>query len=322
MYKQRVFSLNFAVFVVIMCVANAFASVPFSQSGVIQNVQNYSGNPFYNPDSYVVTTPKIVYASGPALKPRDCEFAVQSVIETVCGQRNNCKNTTLADVRPTVMVTLSKLPGANYSSSCSGYVDTIYENYMKKNQAVYSVVNTGFPVGNGVNVNQNAVKKTESNYATRAAELKALQAQTKTTVDTVTATDFPKTFDDLSFAQQNEIKWQGYEPFKDAQVYVPLNVHSEDRTKMMTEEVAAVEKCIRSFGAAESSAEDALCADTTSTDKKSKLVVAVKNAILSACTCTQGKRTVSELRKTLGVKCDTSFIESAGNTAQGYVDSL
>ena len=59
----------------------------------------------------------------------DCKRAVKNVIETVCKNYDNCKTTTLADVRPTIMIKLSTLPGNKYASSCINYIDNIYKDY-------------------------------------------------------------------------------------------------------------------------------------------------------------------------------------------------
>ena len=62
----------------------------------------------------------------------DCKRAVKNIIEKVCNDYDNCKTTTLAEVRPTIMIKLSTLPGNNYASSCVNYIDTVYKNYQKR----------------------------------------------------------------------------------------------------------------------------------------------------------------------------------------------
>ena len=99
MFFIRRFSQKIYILATILFVTGASATTPFSQYGKIQNVQNYANNPFYNNGTAQITTPRIVYATGPALTPNDCMRTVQSIVENVCFQNNNCKTTTLADVR-------------------------------------------------------------------------------------------------------------------------------------------------------------------------------------------------------------------------------
>lgn len=197
----------------------------------------------------------MVYNSGPSLKPSDCQYAVQQVIDTICSQRNYCKNTTLATIRPEAMVMLSKLPTYNFSSSCAGYIDTIYADYMKQNRANYTKTNTGFPAATGTatkNTVNTPIPKWQAEYNERASELKSLQAQTKTTNDIVSATDFPTTFNDLSFSEKNDIKRQGYEPYKGAKPYTPLNVIPDDKayksaTDAINETYAGIATCLKGY---------------------------------------------------------------------------
>ena len=307
------------------CVANAShaATTPFSQYGMIQNVQDYSGNPFYNSRSYGATYPKIVYDSGPALKPGDCERAVSSLVENACAARNNCRNTTLSDIRPEVMVALSKLPNYNYASSCAGYIDTIYENYTKtaKNTPIKTTTTT-FPTGATTNT------KPQSEYEKRAAELKALQNQTKTSIDAIVSTSFPNTFDDLSFEQKNDIKRTGYEPYKNAAVYVPLNIERDTTAYKSTsdalcEEIALVRTCIEKYDKDEKDAETAFnrSHDYENPDRQKILKTAIANAIMSACKCTDGTRFADSIRAIMGVQCPASQTD-AEQTATDYINNV
>ena len=82
----------------------------FSDYGQIQNVQNYSSNPFWSPNApYNQRLPQPVYATGADLNSEDCQKVVQSLVAAQCMARDNCKNTDLSDIRPTVMVQLSIL---------------------------------------------------------------------------------------------------------------------------------------------------------------------------------------------------------------------
>ncbi|MBO4672512.1 MAG: hypothetical protein J5608_02555 [Alphaproteobacteria bacterium] len=303
---------------------------------MIQNVQSYSSNPFYNSDNATVSAPKIIYATGPALKPADCQRAVQNLVEVECATRNRCQDLSLGDVRPNLMVKLSTLPGYNYASSCAGYIDTIFEQYKKNNQAQPSInPYAAFPTVAAPNAGQNVNSRTpqwKTEYNERVNELRTLQQATKTTQDTVSSADFPKTFEDLSFAERNEIKWEGYEPYKDAQVYKPLNIireepNSSNSTSNSGSTVnSTVYKCIKDLGDQEDTATDQLYRTSPSSPEfnqvKSTLATAVTRAIYSACSCTQNSDDRDSLRRVMGVTCDNAFLDQAKQEAIRYVASL
>ena len=123
MIKDFFKSLLF-VFICGFCAFSAPAAVSlFSDYGQIQNVQHYSSNPFWSPTApYNQRLPQPVYATGADLNADDCIRVVQSLVSVQCMARDNCKNTDVSDIRPTIMVQLSNLPGANYVSACSGYI--------------------------------------------------------------------------------------------------------------------------------------------------------------------------------------------------------
>ena len=99
----------------------AYSASIFSKYGVIQNVQNYSTNPAYNPDSpYNNRLPSPVYAMGPQVGTDDCQQVVADLIAITCAGMNNCANAELSDVRPSVMVQLSRITTGNYATSCGG----------------------------------------------------------------------------------------------------------------------------------------------------------------------------------------------------------
>ena len=123
-------SLSFVMFGA-LCTFCANGASLFSNYGQIQNVQNYSTNPFWTPNSpYNQRLPQPVYVQGPDLNTEDCNRVVQSLVYVQCAARDNCRNTSLSDIRPVVMVELSNLPGNNYVSACAGYIDGIYESYV------------------------------------------------------------------------------------------------------------------------------------------------------------------------------------------------
>ena len=68
----------------------------------------------------------------------------------------------------------------------------------------------------------------------RKQELKELQSQNGAGNERIAKSDFPTTFADLSFTDQNAIKSAGYEPYKDSSAYKTFKIESEDeyRTRM------------------------------------------------------------------------------------------
>ncbi len=302
MFFIRRFSQKIYMLATILFVTGASAATPFSQYGMIQNVQNYANNPFYNNGTAQITTPRIVYATGPALTPNDCLRTVQSIVENVCFQNNYCKTTTLADVRPKIMVQLSSLPGHNYASSCAGYIDTIYEKYQKNALNSASVQNiSSFPTAPSKQNNTNT-----NTYAARAAELKSLQNLNP--IDTtVNDADFPTTLRDLSITEYTNLQRDNLAEYMDKSAYTPLNIIREEKTAGTTpgktfdgNNCQAVYNCISQIGDAERAAEtnwfNARQKYTTNPSSENHeslkqtataLENAWKRALLSPCLCTQ-----------------------------------
>lgn len=314
----------------LILVTGAHATTPFSQYGLIQNVQNYSNNPLYNPNATTITVPKIVYANGPALKAGDCERTVQALVENICAQRNNCTGTTLADVRPTLMIQLSSLPGYNYASSCAGYIDTIYENYMKQNQNVNSVNTAAFPSAPTTQKTTNPnIPQWQSEYNDRANELKELQAQNA--VDyTVSDTDFPKTVNDLSFQDSIALKKASYAPYQNAEVYKPMDIERttpEEKLQKQLTECQKIYACINNYGILEKQAEDAYFAakkqglNQQYLEARKKVGTAMFNAMYSPCTCTDGIANKNNYLTKMNIKCNNKFIEDIKATLNKYVDA-
>ncbi len=230
------------VFVCAFCVFSARAAVSlFSDYGQIQNVQHYSSNPFWSPTApYNQRLPQPVYATGTDLNADDCIKVVQSLVSVQCMARDNCKNTDLSDIRPTVMVQLSNLPGANYVSACSGYIDGVFESYQKQygnslpNRAV------AFPGATTPNANiddsggiqfENPYKQQPTKWQIeqkeRSDELQRLQSQNGAGSEHLSKTDFPATYADLSFSERLENDRESLIPYKDASAYRTLNVKSK-----------------------------------------------------------------------------------------------
>ena len=242
MIKDFLKSLLF-VFVCAFCVFSARAAVSlFSDYGQIQNVQTYSSNPFWSPTApYNQRLPQPVYATGADLNANDCIQVVQSLVSVQCMARANCKNTDLSDIRPTVMVQLSNLPGANYVSACSGYIDGIFETYQKQygnalpNRAVAfpneTTPNPTVNDSNGIqfeNPYKQQPTKWQIEQKERSDELQRLQSQNGVGSEHLTKTDFPATYADLSFSERMENDRAGIMPYKDAIAYRTLDVKSTE----------------------------------------------------------------------------------------------
>ena len=178
------------MFVGALCVSNVFAAPSlFSDYGQIQNVQNYSTNPFWTPNSpYNQRLPQPVYVQGAELTAEDCTNIVQSLVSVQCMVRDNCKNTSLSDIRPAVMVQLSNLPGHNYISACAGFIDGIYEKYVEYYGNNAPTTRANFPTATVANPDMNTnvqlenpykqkVPEWQQEYNERAAELEYLQGQ-------------------------------------------------------------------------------------------------------------------------------------------------
>ena len=212
----------------------------FSDYGQIQNVQNYSSNPFWSPNSpYNQRLPQPVYATGADLNAEDCIKVVQSLVSVQCMARDNCKDTDLSDIRPTVMVQLSNLPGANYVSACSGYIDGVFESYKRQYGNTLPNRQTAFPNATVPNPDiedtggikfENPYKREPTKWQTeqkeRSDELAALQAQNGVGNEYLSTTNFPATYADLSFSERIKNDRNSLMPYKDAHPYRTLNIIS------------------------------------------------------------------------------------------------
>ena len=250
--KKRVFKfLLISVFCGFYAFVATAATSLFSDYGQIQNVQNYSSNPFWSPNSPYNQLPQPVYVQGADLNTDDCVKVVQPLVAVQCAARDNCKNTTLADIRPVIMVQLSNLPGHNYVSACSGFIDGIFDSYVAQygnsipnRQIAFpdatvpnpTVNNVPMPTANAPSPTpqiQNPYKQTTPQWQQemdeRSRELEELQRQNSAGNNQLSATAFPTTYDDLSFSEKMGLLQDSYEPYKDLDAYVELgNVLSED----------------------------------------------------------------------------------------------
>ena len=215
-----------------MVVAAQKAPTPFSTYGEIQGVQKYSSNPFWNKDSpYNQRMPTPIYATGADLNTGDCNRVVGNLIASYCAS-NDCKK--ISDVRPTVMVQLSQLPGHNFATSCGGYIDSEFENYKKTygNVSTNNIVKPATKQQTTQTVQLNNIfakqpSKYEQGVAERTAELKRLQSANASTPG-LTAQEFPKTIDDISFSDRMALASAGYEPYAELKAYKIPDFEEED----------------------------------------------------------------------------------------------
>ncbi len=335
MFFNRNFSRNCWAFTVIMCIASVGYAVPFSQYGLIQGVQDYSNNPFYNPNNGTIITPQVVYNPGPVLNNTDCISLVNAVIQNVCATQNNCKNKSLPDVRKDIMVTLSSSGFTGAASTCGGYIDYQFEQYKKQNTFATGASGTPFPTSFPTAQKKTTTKtdptisKEQAAYNERAAELKALQAENGVGTDGIAKAIFPTTFQDLSFTQRNAIKQAGYEKYKDAKVYVPLNIEYDPKYAKSkgnggggggggggntTSECQKVYNCIASYAAQEEQVYKDISVDTNVTNptKLEEIFKSVTEVHRSICKCTENIKSKDTYRKKLDATelCKESFEET------------
>lgn len=203
-----------------------------SNYGEIQSVKNYSSNPFWNKNSpYNQNFPKPIYATGADLNTGDCNRVVENLVTSYCAEHNYCRNLRISDVRPTIMVQLSQLPGHNFATSCGGYIDSAFDKFQKEYGNV-STVNLPKPASQPTNIeiaNPFAPKQTaaQAAIADRTAELERLQSIT-TPAAGVHAEYFPKTTADLSFTDRMANTTAGYEQYKNLESYKKPNFLGED----------------------------------------------------------------------------------------------
>ena len=231
------------VFCAVCSAADAAATeFPLSKYGQIQNVQSYSSNPYYNPNSpYNQRMPIPIYAQGAELNAGECQAIMASLVAQQCAMKNNCAGARVSDIRPVIMMQLASLPGHNYAASCGGYLDGAFNDYMKNaNTLNPSGFPSAFPAGGGASTQptsnfaiSNPFERSNpewlDNRLDRQKELRALQRQTGSDDVKLAPTEMPKTFADLSFVERQEILRQGYEPWKDSKAYVPIKIEDDKK---------------------------------------------------------------------------------------------
>lgn len=222
----------------------AWAATPLSKYGNIQTVHNYSSNPFWTPDSpYNQRMPTPVYATGTDIETAECQRVVYNLIAAQCATMDNCVSTRLSDIRPTVIMMLSRLPGGNYSTACAGYMDTAFADYVRQYaHAGANFGNTTFPAATAPNPNISAqtggtqfpdTQKPQwaINQEQRAQELKDLNASVNAPVAELNPTSFPTTYEDLSFSDRMANAQQGYAPYKNNSAYKQIKISSDTSSR-------------------------------------------------------------------------------------------
>ncbi|MBR1953942.1 MAG: hypothetical protein IKA25_02610 [Alphaproteobacteria bacterium] len=236
--------MKFNLFIIFSALFASFAhaNTVMSKYGVIQNVQDYSSNPFWNPNGpYNQRFPTAVYATGPSVETSDCQNVVSYLVAAECANRNKCITTQLSDIRPAIILQLSQMPNGNYASSCGGYIDTAFEQYLKTNAIAAPSAGAAFPTATGMGTMGDGSKFEMQNPLSpklqewqmeildRKQELKDLQAANGVKQPKlVRTTEFPTTYADLSFTERMENAAAGYAPFKDARAYKEIEVENID----------------------------------------------------------------------------------------------
>jgi uncharacterized repeat protein (TIGR02543 family) len=229
-YSGNIFVISMAVFGAYFAhgaIAAQNSPSAFSTYGLIQPVQKYSSNPFWNTNSpYNQRMPVPIYATGADLTSGDCNRVVENLVASYCASNNYCSDSRLGDVRPTVMVQLSQLPGHNFATSCGGYIDSVFEKYQEQhgNVSTGTVHYTATPTIKTTNTTsyENPLKRELNEYQIgvmeRTAELEQLQRATTASPE-LEPTYFPKTTADLSFTDRVANTTAGYEQYKDLNPY-------------------------------------------------------------------------------------------------------
>lgn len=146
----------------------------------------------------------------------------------------------LTDIRPAIMLQLSKIPGGNYATACAGYLDTAFDNYQKNNKPVPAIGGASFPAPTTVNPTattptvfsenpyQQKTPDWQSEMMERKLELQQLQAANGTTAPQVRATSFPVSASDIPYEDRIANAKQGYAPYAGKSAFVQLKIEDEE----------------------------------------------------------------------------------------------
>ncbi len=254
--QQRMKKFAICSLLIAICgIANAAGPAPFSSHGSIQNVQNYSSNPFWSPDApynqRVMPVP--VYVQGADLNSEDCAKIASTVIAYQCSLKNNCAGARLMDVKPAAMVQLSKLPGYNYVGACGGFLDAAFNDYVAKFPTVPTTtqqpqtLNNDFKIQNPYEVKAPSGAKTQ-----REQELERLQSQNGggAGANNLVKSTFPTIASDLSFSERMANAAAGDEQWKCNPktgvgcAYQQLSIESDEKARERSEAQAESTKRI------------------------------------------------------------------------------
>ncbi len=245
-FFMTVLILGFGSATMTSAIATTFpeSNTPFSKYGQIQNVQNYSSNPFWDPSSpYNQRMPVPVYVQGTDVSSSDCQIVVSALVATYCSSRNNCVDVDVEDARPTLTVQLASLPNHNYVTPCASYIDTEFSKYVSQNALAVPSIGTYVPFPTATTSQNTQKAEFQNPYSIekqlptwngdpwaqemleRKQELENLQSSAESYGDSKLAkAEFPKTASDLTFTQRIQNDTAGYAPYKNAESYNQINV--------------------------------------------------------------------------------------------------
>ncbi|MBQ0013410.1 MAG: hypothetical protein KBS86_02485 [Proteobacteria bacterium] len=242
-------------FAVTACFVVAGANAAFlSDYGQIQNVPDYSLNPANKIGTpYNQTFPRMIYAQGTDLDTAECERTVATLIAAYCAGINNCVETRLSDLRPVIMVQLSRLPGHNYASACGGFIDSEFERFTSQYGNAAPQYRATFPNATEPTKNSDGEFKIKNpyeiklndwqiDYLERANELEQLQAINGAGTESLARADFPETFADLPFEERMAILQSGYEQYKDSSAYKQMNIEDYEDYQIRIKKESAIVK--------------------------------------------------------------------------------
>ena len=230
----------------------AFAATGImSKYGTIQGVDGYSTNPFGSSKTYSYSNrmPVPVYENGPDVKTDECLSIVSNMVANACANMQNCANASLSDIRPGIILQLSRMSGGNYATACAGYMDEAFRQYKQSHAHLPQNGNTSFPATTAptqpTNTNKSAIPlnnffETQKpawaiEMQERATELAEFQADNGKIYSELEPTAFPTTYADLSFSERMANNKAGYEPYQGKSAFKPIDIESlEDYNKRMT----------------------------------------------------------------------------------------
>lgn len=229
-----------------------------SKYGTIQGVDGYSTNPFWssNTSTYSNRMPVPVYENGPDVQTDECLKIVSNFVSAQCNALNNCADTSLSDIRPAIILQLSRMSGGNYATSCSGYLDEIFRQYKQAHQtpgapATFPTPSTTAKAAT-TNTNKSAVPLNNFFDAQKPAwaiemqerttELSEFQADNDRFYPELVPMDFPKTYADLSFGERMANNKAGYEPYQGKSAFKPIKVEDLDKYENRQAEIATAKQ--------------------------------------------------------------------------------